>query len=153
MRKPMLMGGAAIPGWGLNLSDYLIFFQISLSLPENLSGVICLVLFFLGGSFFIDLPPRCHTLWSSPQVEKLFSVASLVTRMGTMLVRKDAIGQFSKRGRLTDKTSNSCWGVKWLLPMMSTGEYLTVMGSGDLMIYTDSDTVPGAGFLKLTKTY
>ena len=91
MRKPMLMGGAAIPGWGLNLSDYLIFFQISLSLPENLSGVICLVLFFLGGSFFIDLPPRCHTLWSSPQVEKLFSVASLVTRREIMPVREQCL--------------------------------------------------------------
>ena len=34
-----------------------------------------------------------------------------------------------------------------------SGEYLTVMRSGDVMIYTDSDTVPGAGFLKLTKTY
>ena len=34
-----------------------------------------------------------------------------------------------------------------------TGEYLTVMRNGDLMINTDSDTVPGAGFLKLTKTY
>ena len=37
--------------------------------------------------------------------------------------------------------------------IMSTGEYLTVMRNGDLMIYTDSDTVPGAGFLKLTKTF
>merc|ERR1712203_1177162 len=35
----------------------------------------------------------------------------------------------------------------------NAGEYLTVMRSGDVMIYTDSDTVPGAGFLKLTKTY
>merc|ERR1719150_1429274 len=35
----------------------------------------------------------------------------------------------------------------------NAGEYLTVMRSGDLMVYTDSDTVPGAGFLKLTKTY
>ena len=91
MRKPMLMGGAAIPGWGLNLSDYLIFFQISFSLPENLSGVICLVLFFLGGSFFIDLSPRCHTSWSSPQAEKLFSVASLVTRREIMLVREQCL--------------------------------------------------------------
>ena len=32
-----------------------------------------------------------------------------------------------------------------------SGEYLTVMSRGDLMVYTDSDTVPGAGFLKLTK--
>ena len=37
--------------------------------------------------------------------------------------------------------------------MCFTGEYLTVMRNGDLMINTDSDTVPGAGFLKLTKTY
>jgi len=35
----------------------------------------------------------------------------------------------------------------------NAGEYLTVMRNGDLMIYTDSDTVPGAGFLKLTKTF
>ena len=42
--------------------------------------------------------------------------------------------------------------ITWLITLL-TGEYLTVMRNGDLMIYTDSDTVPGAGFLKLTKTY
>ena len=32
-----------------------------------------------------------------------------------------------------------------------TGEYLTVASSGDLMVYTDSDSVPGFGFLKLSR--
>jgi len=31
------------------------------------------------------------------------------------------------------------------------GEYLTVTSTGDIMIYTDSDTTPGFGFLKVTK--
>jgi len=31
------------------------------------------------------------------------------------------------------------------------GEYLTVTSTGDIMIYTDSDTTPGFGFLKITK--
>merc|ERR1711936_452255 len=31
------------------------------------------------------------------------------------------------------------------------GEYLTVTSTGDVMIYTDSDTTPGFGFLKITK--
>jgi len=31
------------------------------------------------------------------------------------------------------------------------GEYLTVTNTGDVMIYTDSDTTPGFGFLKITK--
>jgi hypothetical protein len=31
------------------------------------------------------------------------------------------------------------------------GEYLTVTSTGDVMIYTDSDSVEGFGFLKLTK--
>ena len=43
--------------------------------------------------------------------------------------------------------------ISWLITMLFAGEYLTVMSNGDVMIYTDSDTVPGAGFLKLTKTY
>merc|ERR1711879_756288 len=30
------------------------------------------------------------------------------------------------------------------------GEYLTVTSTGDIMIYTDSDTTPGFGFLKIT---
>merc|ERR1712002_88149 len=34
----------------------------------------------------------------------------------------------------------------------NAGEYLTVMENGDLMIYTDSDSIPGAGFLKLSKS-
>jgi len=33
----------------------------------------------------------------------------------------------------------------------NAGEWVTVMRNGDLMVYTDSDTVPGFGFLKLTK--
>jgi len=31
------------------------------------------------------------------------------------------------------------------------GEYLTVTSTGDIIIYTDSDTTPGFGFLKITK--
>jgi len=31
------------------------------------------------------------------------------------------------------------------------GEYLTVTSTGDIMIYTDSDTTPGFGFLKISK--
>ena len=31
------------------------------------------------------------------------------------------------------------------------GEYLTVTSTGDIMIYTDSDTKGGFGFLKVTK--
>ena len=33
----------------------------------------------------------------------------------------------------------------------NAGEWITAMRNGDVMIYTDSDTVPGFGFLKLTK--
>ena len=33
----------------------------------------------------------------------------------------------------------------------NAGEFLTVMRNGDVMIYTDSDNVPGFGFLKITK--
>ena len=31
------------------------------------------------------------------------------------------------------------------------GEYLAVTSTGDIMIFTDSDTTPGFGFLKITK--
>ena len=37
------------------------------------------------------------------------------------------------------------------LPSANAGEWITSMRNGDVMIYTDSDTVPGFGFLKLTK--
>ena len=109
--------------------------------------------FFIASSVFIGvLPSRCPTLLWSHQAERQFSAESLVTRRATMLVN------FQKS--LTMHSGQKCIvEMCWLsifyacLDCLYTGEYLTVMRNGDLMINTDSDTVPGAGFLKLTKTY
>jgi len=51
-------------------------------------------------------------------------------------------------GKNGDKLYEGIYGSK---AGNEAGEYLTVTSTGDIMIYTDSDTTPGFGFLKVTK--
>merc|ERR1711974_564227 len=49
------------------------------------------------------------------------------------------------------RTGTSCTRIYGSQAGNEAGEYLTVTSTGDIMIYTDSDTTPGFGFLKVTK--
>ena len=132
MRRRTQMVGAATPGWEIYLTScHPGFWWARLSKMH---------LFFIDFqvSYLVVISPSGETVFSGVFGDKEGNNAGMWRQIRQIEVCNSCFENFKMNNNLI---------------ALFTGEYLTVMRNGDLMINTDSDTVPGAGFLKLTKTY